>query len=246
MFYFLPAMKVIYRFFLTSAVLILVVCGSSTRAENHTKDVVLLTGEIFTPAVNYSGNAWYSSGWINGTVETINGVIYSGLQLQYNMLLDQLFWLSPNANRRVMLDKITIKSFKLEMEGGVIHRFQQIYLPDPVTGTLQGKFARVLFDQEQGVSLFGAYHKRFSSRSERVNRGGRTAHVRILTDNTSYYMQINDEDNMISVRPRNRSFINAFSGNKDSIRQILRDHNLRVRDEASLIQAVKLIDEFHR
>ena len=241
----MPAMKAIYRFFLTSALLIQVMCGSSNRAENHTKDVVLLTGEIFTPTVNYSGNAWYSSGWVNGTVETINGVVYTGQQLRYNMLLDQLFWLSPNANRRVMLDKNTIKSFMLEMEGEVMHSFRKIYLPDPVTGTLQGIFARILFDQEQGVTLLGVYHKRFSSRSERVNRGGRTAHVRILTDNTSYYMQINDEDNMISVRPRNRAFINAFPDNKDTIRQMLRDHNLRVRDEASMIQAIRLINEYY-
>lgn len=209
------------------------------------QEPVLLTGEIFMPVRNYSGDSWYSGNWVTGTVETIHGVVYPEQQLRYNMLLDELFWQSPGARQHVMLDKNTIQSFTMKMDGEVVHEFQRIFLPDPVTGSIQGKYVRVLFDEGDGVALYGMYHKRFSSRSERINMGGRVTHVRILTSQTAWYLQLPDEE-IRSVRPRNRAFINSFPDKRDELRQLLRSNNIRVRDEVTLIQAAKLINELHQ
>lgn len=212
---------------------------SGFSSEEHRDNPVLLSGEVYRPAKNYSGDSWYTPGWLIGSVETFNGEAYSGLQLRYNSFLDELFWITPGSNSHVMLDKNTIKGFSLVFRNGDTELFRQVFISDPVTGVPQGHYARVLFD-DNGVTLYGLFHQRLSSRSETIHAGAGSAHLRILTNSTSWFLSTPD-GKLRPVRTRNRAFLNSFGSDRDAVRQVLRANNLRVRDQATLIHAARLI-----
>ncbi|MFN3555814.1 MAG: hypothetical protein ACK4VN_07615 [Bacteroidales bacterium] len=213
----------------------------STDAGHEPPREVLLAGEVYMPVFNYSGDPWYNDNWTEGSVQTMLGEEYQHQPLMYNMLLDEVFWLSPGLRQPVMLDRGQVKAFSLKDQQGVLTWFEQVYIPDPITGNRVGKYARVMHRCDS-FRLFALTHKQVSSRSERINRGGHIVHVRILRDSRRYFIERADGQRMW-VGLRHRSFLNAFGDQKAEVRSLLREQNVRVRDERTLALAVRLLSE---
>ena len=201
---------------------------------------VLLPGEIYYPASGYSGQQYLFDEWLRGTILTVDGLLYEGQNLKYNMLLDEVFWLSPVAFHQIMLDKGMVEAFSLGNGIGEILRFKKIRLPDPVSGNPVQRFVQVLHEGE--ISLYMLKNVRASSRSESVNRGGQVVRQVILRDYTRYYLEMPD-GSLTSISARRRSLLNNFPEYKREIRTLLRDEKIIIRRKDDLVRAVKVIDK---
>ncbi len=209
--------------------------------DEHVFNEVYLPGEIFFPPQAYSGRQFLFDDWKKGDIITQSGKVYTNQLLKYNMLLDELFWLSPGVFNHIMLDRGFINKFTIDIDGGQPLTFQKIPVKNPITGADAMQFAQQLYKGD--LELYVTHHKRISARSEVVRTGETVSHQRILQKTQSYYLK-NTSGEIVQLRPSRRSFISSMGKDRERINELIMAKQLTIQNQQQLIQAVKEADQY--
>ena len=170
-------------------------------------------------------NEIYSQ-WGAGSVMLANGEKVTNLILRYDGLLDQLI-VSGNTSQKMAVEKTTVKSFdEISCVTGELMHFKKVNITDIFTNTNYDRYLQVLVSGK--TTLYSLRRLVIST----------TANELLL----NYIYIIQKEDGSIKQfeNPSRRSVSNFFPEKKVVFRSLLRKQGNRVRDEKSLIEAIKL------
>ncbi|HHN47476.1 MAG TPA: hypothetical protein ENN08_00825 [Bacteroidales bacterium] len=203
-----------------------------------------LSGEVYTPPVIHSGSQWFIGDWANSNVTLITGEKVSDVMLRYNGYLDELFWLTPGTFEQVRLDKNLIRQFEMEDPGsGEKLIFKNLEVNNILApGSIQ-VFAQLLHRGD--ISLYVHRKIRETGATTSVMVGGTLVARRVLGPDYQYYLQHRSELPG-AIQPARRSLMRTFPQHRRQIRQALRQHNIRIRNEAQLIYAIEIINDLVR
>jgi hypothetical protein len=236
-------MKLICRIFVFLFSLLLI-NNAQSQGDFGGRDSIFqphLPGEVYTPPVVHAGSPWFLADWLKGEVTLTNGQTTRDVLLRYNGYFDELFWLTPVDFEQVQLDKQLIMSFAFyDPEEDEWFRFERLDKRNVLTGNTENVFAQLLTGNEIRLYVHRKIRETGATTSTMV--GGVLMARQVLGPDYNYFLKRSDsEAQAISVN--RRSLLRAFPGYRHEIRQKLRHHHIRIRNEAQLITAVELIND---
>ena len=173
--------------------------------------------------------------WLPARVLLQSGESVEVASLRYNGYHNTVVWRHPKTHSHIRLDDQLIKEFSLDHPAKTA-RFVRFQVP----GSIETILAESLFDED--VRLLA---RRNIEQTDRVIESyeGTMVSVPVLEPRPEYYV-INAEGEVTRIsRLNRRNLQNAFPGNERNIRQLLRQHSLRIQNETELLEAVHLINE---
>lgn len=212
---------------------------------NHQQDFQPhLSGEVYSPAVIFSGSPHYINAWSIGQVILKTGKAADSCMLRYNGYLDELFWLSPESYEQVMLDKGLIDGFRLfDAAGKQWIAFEQIEISDPLTGARKTVFAQLLLQDH--LSLYAYRYVRETGATASVMQGGQLIQRRVIGPEYQFFLlDENGESQRIQMNRRN--FLQLLPEKRQELRRELRRNRNRIRNEQQLVSAVKLLNVLYK
>jgi hypothetical protein len=200
-----------------------------------------LSGEVYTPPVIHSGSQWFIGEWAIGSVKLITGEKVSDVMLRYNGYLDELFWLTPSTFEQVRLDKNLIRQFEMnDPASGERLIFMNLEVNNMLAPGAIQVFAQLLYYGD--ISLYVHRKIRETGATTSTMVGGRLVARRILGLDYQYYL-CGRSELPETLQPNRRSLLRAFPEHRSQIRLALRQNNIRIRNEAQLIDAIKIIND---
>jgi len=199
-----------------------------------------LAGKQYYNMVVPSGTVFLFNEWKDGYVKLINGDRYDDLSLKYNIFYDELIQVNNRNMSMIMLDKNTISEFGLYNEqNGKTMVFVKMYFPKNPDGDY---FFNPLYD---GNLKLVVRHRSIEEETSMYKDA--YGMMRNSKYNTyEYYYVIFPGNRFERFRLKRRSFLDLFSGDRDTkkeVRRILRRNHIYFQSDEETIQAVKLVDE---
>lgn len=212
---------------------------------NHQQDFQPhLSGEVYSPAVIFSGSPYFINAWSIGQVILKTGKVADSCVLRYNGYLDELFWLSPETYDQVMLDKGLIAGFRLfDAAGKQWVDFEQIEIRDPLTGARRTIFAQRLLQEH--VSLYAYRYVRETGATASVMQGGQLIQRRVIGPEYQFFI-LNENGESQRIQMNRRSFLQLFPEKHQELRRELRRNRNRLRNEQQLVSAVRLLNRLYQ
>ncbi len=197
-----------------------------------------LSGEVVSLSLQSRGSQFHHPDWLYGDILLYSGELVENKQLRYNGFRDALVWLHPKTGQFIMLDTDLISGFILHDQ-----QIQHRMVFDRITprGDNQGVFAERLF---QGNIVLYAHRKIEQTGEERRVSGGAMRPIAVLEARHVYFVRSESGSYRELNRLNRRSLLAAFPEQRREIRALLRQNRIGVFNEAQLIQAVHVIDEF--
>ncbi len=209
--------------------------SQTIRDSNNNAFSPRLSGEVVNYNVPTKGSQYLYQDWLPARVLLQSGESVEVASLRYNGYHNTVVWRHPKTHSHIRLDDQLIKEFSLDHPAKTA-RFVRFQVP----GSIETILAESLFDED--VRLLA---RRNIEQTDRVIESyeGTMVSVPVLEPRPEYYV-INAEGEVTRIsRLNRRNLQNAFPGNERNIRQLLRQHSLRIQNETELLEAVHLINE---
>lgn len=201
----------------------------------------VVCGSSYEMPKGYAGNQYYINSWLNGDVYKNTGEVVSNLRLRYNMFLDELIWYNCDTCFEVMIDKGLVSSFVLKPEGKPEFVFDKIRVkPDLLTDSTE-VFAQQLY---AGLLTCYALRKSVIRGYTLMGSGGSGYILENLEPQPGYILVLGKNKQVTFNRISKRKILKALPTNLQQLAlQIMVEKNIRIHDELSLVQFVKLLEE---
>lgn len=200
-----------------------------------------LSGEVFNFSLHSDGSMYYPQDWNKGRVTLLTGEIVEVEQLRYNGYLDELIWLNPANFQQIQIDKQMVQSFSLQVP----------YLPDSLY------FENITFKRWYDPTPMNIYgqmmyegnirllvHRRIHSKREVIEERGNALVARAqLKADPIFYILMPDNQAREIKRFNRKALYSLFPEHSEQIKAAFRNNRMRIRNEAELIEAVKIIDQ---
>lgn len=181
-----------------------------------------LTGEFFLPSLPVDPITYYNHDWSNGDLTLITGETVSNKTINYNGMLDEVFWLEPESKRTILLDKEAIALFRfINHSGGPSVCFRKIKVkPDMVSDSTE------VFGQEIYLGKVSLYllHLFTVEKKERFEYNGGTYQRPVYQATPVYYFRFQDKRTVGLKHLNRKSLFAALPDFNDQIKTYLRDN----------------------
>ena len=201
----------------------------------------VVCGSSYEMPKGYTGNQYYINSWLNGDVYKNTGEVVSNLRLRYNMFLDELIWYNCDTCFEEIVDKGLVRSFVLKPEGKPEFVFVKIRVkPDLLTDSAE-VFAQQLY---AGLIKCYALRKSVIRGYTLMGSGGSGYILENLEPQPGYILVLGKNQHVTFSRISKRKILKALPTNLQQLAsQIIVEKNIRIHDELSLVQFVKLLEE---
>ena len=199
-----------------------------------------LAGKQYYNMVVPSGSVFLFNDWKDGYVKLINGDRYDDLSLKYNIFYDELIEINNRSVSMIMLDKNTISEFGFYNEqNGETMVFTKMYFPKNPDGDY---FFNPLYDGNLKLVV----RNRSLEEETNIYKDAYGIMRNTVFNIHKYYYLIFPDNHFERFNLKRRSFLDLFSGDKETkkeIRRILRRNQIFFQSDEETIQAVKLVEE---
>jgi len=211
-------------------------CGQSWNGQERSPDFgPQLSGEVFNFQLIARGSQYHYADWLRGDVLLYSGQVSTNHQLRYNGYRDAVVWLHPESMQEIRLDIRLVQGFTLYGPRQDTMVYERIRTSD---GHF---FAERLHKGKHNLFVY----RKVEQTGEVIERAGNALHARAILEARPAYYLIDRQGNDHRLRRINRrSLLGAFPEQRRELRQLLRSHRASIGNEAQLVRAVSLIDDW--
>lgn len=166
--------------------------------------------------------------WAEGNIIMENGSMVTNKSLRYNGLYDDILWKRKSNNQVASIEKSTIKSVELfDVDGKPYMEFEKVHFKNSSLSDQNEVFLQVL---AQGKYTLYALRK-----------------VAVMPSNNELYtkfkLYLYKDGEFTLVLPKRFSLLISMKGEKQNMKQVLRENKIKVKGESGLIEAVNLYNK---
>jgi hypothetical protein len=181
-----------------------------------------LPGEVFIPAEPLDVITYFNIDWLPGDIYLANGEVAGNINIKYNKLLDELFWLEPASNKIIKLDKEGILGFHfLNLLGDTSVYFKRINAKRNALVDSSEIFGREIYKGK--LSLFILYNF-IIEQKELAIVNGVYCEKNIYGEEPIYYLQFLNNKAVGLTRLNRKNLCAVFPGKKDQIKKFFREN----------------------
>lgn len=194
-----------------------------------------MLGEVLTLSAEVNSYFLYPDDWVPGTVKFTNGNVFENLRLRYQAFSDELISYNDNGRFLYQVEKELVESFSFQ-DGGKTRKFVRL------TKNNNQQTNMYLEELYKGaVSLMVNWYIYEQSVSPYKDRTGITRAVEYQM-HKDYYLYT-EQDGLTKIRLNRAALLSRFPENQKQIRKLLRQNKLRVNNEFSMVNALRLLIE---
>ena len=204
-----------------------------TRSEPY------LTGELITPDLNVDQKTYFNSDWLSGDIDLSNGEVVRNQLINYNGLLDELFWQEPKSGNEIKLDKEAIKQFHfLNFKGDTSVYFRKIKIKRNIIADSSEIFGEEIYNGN--LSLF-VLHTFVRDGSELINVNGIPCQKDIYAEEPIYIFR--SASKTFITKNLNRKNLYLFAPDKkDKIKEFLKTNRSGSINKSYLIRLTQFLN----
>jgi hypothetical protein len=194
-----------------------------------------IKGSQLIPYPSYTGNPYLTEKFVSGEIEFTDGTKIENLFLRYSTYRDEIIYFNSAISAQIIIDKISLKGFKLFTKEGANRIFRNQYY----NGFLPGnRFFEVLGDGDIALLAYRTVVLQYCSVYN--NEAGVLKNME-YQQNFNYYLY-NSKKGYETIRIGKNSLLSKFDKpNQKLVKKLLRNNKIAIRDETGLIEAWKLI-----
>jgi hypothetical protein len=180
-----------------------------------------LSGELFAPDLPVDIMTYFNRDWLLGDIFLSNGGIIRNINIKYNGLLDELFWLEPKSNKPIKLDKEAILQFHfLNFLGDTLVYFRKLKVKRNILTDSTEIYGQEIYHGD--LSLF-VLHTFYLDRREIVPMNKSYILKDIYKEEPVYYIKLLN-NKVVGFKRFSRKSLYAFvPDKKDQIRKFFRE-----------------------
>lgn len=188
---------------------------------NSTDEEPLLSGELFEPAMTPNIVTYFNKEWLSGDIWLTNGRIIRNKKIKYNGLLDELFWLEPESNQTIKLDKEAILRFHFfNFQGDTTIRFRKLKVKQDIFNDSSEIFVQEI---DQGNLSLLISHSFYFAGKEAV-RTKKSYYLKdVYKEEPVYYLSFHDNRLIKFRRFSRKNLCTSLPDKKDLIQEYFRD-----------------------
>jgi len=196
----------------------------------------LLSGELFNPEMMPNISTHFNKEWLLTDILLTDYRLVRNKMIKYNGLLDELFWLEPESNQTIKLDKEAIMKFHfLNFQGDTTIRFRKIKVKRDIFKDSSEIFVQ---DINNGTLSLLISHSFYFAGKEPVRMNQSYYMKEIYNEEPVYYLEFPD-NKLIEFRKFSRkNLYKLIPDKKEMIRKYFRE------SASGKIQAVQEILDF--
>ncbi len=198
-----------------------------------------LSGELFSPVSSPDIVTYFNRNWLIGDIWLTDGSIIRSKKIRYNGLLDELFWLEPESNRTIMLDKGAVTRFHFhDIMGDTAVYFSRLKIKRNILADSTEVFGEEIYRGD--LSLF-VLHNFYLVGKEKVQINDKYILKDIYKEDPVYY--INYLSRRVTEFKRfNRKRLYSFlPGKKEQIKRFFRDNPGKINTKPELIRLMQFL-----
>jgi hypothetical protein len=200
-----------------------------------------LYGELFLPASAPDIGTYFNKTWLPGDIWLTDGSMIQNKKIRYNGLLDELFWLEPESNQTVILDKEAILRFHFQnIMGDTSVYFSKLKVKRSVLTDSSEIFAQELY--HGNLSLF-ILHTFYLDHKETVQINNNYILKDIYKEDPVYYIKYTT-NNVVGFKRFSRKSLYAFEPDKkDQIKKFFKENRLiTIETNPELIRLMQFLN----
>jgi hypothetical protein len=179
-----------------------------------------LSGELFSPASSPDIVTYFNKNWLPGDIWLTDGSIIHNKRIKYNGLLDELFWLEPESNQTIMLDKDAILQFHfLNIQGDTSIFFRKLKVRRNFLADSTEIYGQEIYHGD--LSLF-VLHSFYLNRKETFKTGTGNVLKDIYKEDPVYYIKYLNNKVIGLKRFSRKNLYALFPGHKDQINEFFK------------------------
>ena len=195
-------------------------CCSFGTDETNTEPY--LAGELFVPASPPDIVTYFNKNWLSGDIWLTDGSIIRNKKIKYNGLLDELFWLEPESNQTIKLDKEAILQFHfLNFMGDTSVHFRKLKVKRNIVTDSTEIYGQEIYHGD--LSLF-VLHTFYLDRREKVPMNESYFLKDIYKEDPVYYIKFLNNKVVGFKRFSRKSLYTFVPGKKDQIKKFFKEN----------------------
>jgi hypothetical protein len=194
-----------------------------------------LMGKVYYITALANSHFLYPDEWRNGSVTLKDGDKYENMKLRYHIFEDELIAYNNNTNALYFVEKELVQSFTFE-EDGATRNFLKL---SKTKGNKKQQYYEELYSGTLSLVAFRyMYEHKVSPYLDKLG---------VMRD-TEYRLQMefylySENRPPQKILPNRRAFLNTFPEHKKEIKKLLRINGLYIKEQQSMIQAFRILDE---
>lgn len=194
-----------------------------------------LMGKVYYISALANSKFLYPSEWIDGAVTLKDGDTYENMKLRYHVYEDELIAYNKNNNTLYFVEKELVKSFSFEEDGKT-----RIFLKlSRAKGNGKQQYFEELYSGTLSLLVFRyMYEHKVSPYLDKLGTM-RDTEYRLQSE---FYLYSENRPPQ-KILPKRRALLNTFPENKKEIKKVLRRNGLYIKEQQSMIQAFRILDE---
>lgn len=210
---------------------------SAQEIPNKNWDAEKIKGTRFFPYPLYTGFPFLNFAYVPGQIEFASGEIADSLNLRYSSFKDELIYYNKAVASQIVIDKASLKGFSYTDKDGSKHIFRKQYYDGYMKAD---RYFEVLSEGENDLLVYRKVS--LSATSAYKDNTGILKNM-IYETNYQYYLY-SREHGYTSVRINQGGLLAKFDKTlKKPIKKLLRKSRIGISDEASFIQAWKVVEK---
>jgi hypothetical protein len=193
-----------------------------------------ITGVIYHISAMANSNFFLQKDWATGTIVLEDDIIFDNVRMRYQAMDDELVVYNDLLRTLFIIDKETVKEFRIPLENGEMHFIKLNY-----DGF--GKGQRYFEQIYNGVyKLLGFYYVEEKKTAPFMSQG-------IMRD-TEYHLAVNyylysEKSGFNRLQMKRKSLYKVFPESKKEIRKLFRKNHVLISEKQGMIQAFKLLED---
>lgn len=189
------------------------------------------------PYPNYTGHPFLINKWLKGKIEFNSGEVSDSLNLKYSSFKDELIYFNEAISAQIAIEKTSLKGFDFIDEKGATHIFRMQYFDGYLNGF---RYFEVLSEGKYNLLCY----RKVDLNTVPAFKDERGILVNMEFIPEYRYYLYSPEMGYTSVKLNQMGLISKFDKTvQKPIKKLLRKNRISIIDEASLLQAWKVIEK---
>lgn len=220
---------------------VLVLTASISRGQTQVKTSSLyfeppLVGKPYARVPGGVGTPFLSLRWTYGNIFLTNGDTVKNKIVNMDCAKNKLVYIA-NSNRMVALDLNFVKGFSVSTPEGL-----RVFKKEHSISLLGIDTAEVFLEilHEGNISAYALRRVQIGSNATK-SADGVSVSQNVYTPYAIFYIQRKGEP-YVQVKLKRKSLINAFPGEQETVKQLLKENHIRqINDEQALVKVISLL-----